>query len=369
MAHSEDGNILSRIFTTLEPKKLKTLAEMTEADLRKEVLAHGLNLQWEMAAECPCERRMSLTGGGTTVTEETGEARPDCPRCGGSRWYYHSKQPVKGVILASEKQPERFAHYGRMGIGSVRITTLGEHLPGFMDRFTVTDRAVVFSETRDRTAATTEALRYPITPRSMVLGVDGDETTAQAVEWGVLNIIRTDADGVALPGDLVDGVDYDVVGGKIDWSKGEDTVTAAGPRIVFDAAARTIVRDAGDWVADGWLAGDAITASGAQTPANNGTYYIDTVTALMLTLRVGDLVTDDGGDDVVSFAGGRAPVLGAKYGVHYYTEPVYRVHTFPYANRDTYVRDGSSRIYQTLPVLADCSLEWLGSADPKAGDV
>ena len=62
-----------------------------------------------------------------------------------------------------------------------------------------------------------------------------------------------------------------------------------------DAALAEINWSAGDWAAQGFSAGDAITISGSD--ANNGTYVIDTVSSTMLQLETGSSLNDDADDN------------------------------------------------------------------------
>ena len=72
----------------------------------------------------------------------------------------------------------------------------------------------------------------------------------------------------------------------------------------------TVVRTTGSWVTDGFVAGGTFTVSG--TASNDGTFLIDSVTALVLTLDSGETLTNEGpltamftgfiGDDKVEFS-------------------------------------------------------------------
>jgi len=56
-----------------------------------------------------------------------------------------------------------------------------------------------------------------------------------------------------------------------------------------------------------------------------------------------------------------APAVGEAYALAYYTNPVYVVRSMPFAHRDTRVKTKAPEAEAALPVLVDCSLEWLGA--------
>lgn len=78
------------------------------------------------------------------------------------------------------------------------------------------------------------------------------------------------------------------------WSSGatqEQLVTAYSgtDTVAFnDADPDTLVRTVGSWVTDGFVAGDTIVVSGSTS--SDGTYTIDTVVTLTITLVIGDVL-------------------------------------------------------------------------------
>lgn len=72
------------------------------------------------------------------------------------------------------------------------------------------------------------------------------------------------------------------------------TVTASGGRTLTfaDANPDTITASSGDFVADGYVHGMALTVAG--TTSNNGTYIIDTVSTTVLTLIASDALVAEG---------------------------------------------------------------------------
>ncbi len=88
----------------------------------------------------------------------------------------------------------------------------------------------------------------------------------------------------------------------------------------------TVVRTTGSWVTDGFVAGGTFTVSG--TASNDGTFTIDTLNALVLTLDSGDSLTDEGPLDatfIVSFLtdrnAGQAPNGGVFVRINWDLQP------------------------------------------------
>lgn len=72
--------------------------------------------------------------------------------------------------------------------------------------------------------------------------------------------------------------------------------TAASQTITVVSSARTFTRSTGDYVADGFIVGHRFTAAGLS--ANTGTYTVESVTALVITVTLdpANLTTNDTGD-------------------------------------------------------------------------
>lgn len=97
------------------------------------------------------------------------------------------------------------------------------------------------------------------------------------------------------------------------------TVTFAhGPHTTFTASAgvsltfnlaKTITRQSGSWITDGYLVGDIIDVTG--TTGNNGTYTVNAVIAL--TLTVNETVLTESAYLSLATITGRAPVVDTKY--------------------------------------------------------
>ena len=189
----------------------------------------GLALTWEQAAECPCARRTPavITSITSTVLDRTqgrsttDEPQPDCPVCDGRGYFHHSPQQIKGIVTSAESKPERFSMWGEHAVGMISVSLLPEHLPSYLDRFTLGTSVQLFRETRTRTSAVVENLRYPIVSRSLQL-VGG------ATEVGATHAHKANADGTASAnGGLTPGQDFVVTAeGAIDWSLGVASGTA-----------------------------------------------------------------------------------------------------------------------------------------------
>jgi len=202
------------------PAKITPRVDLDPEGLRKFIVENGLRATWEQAADCPCVRRTQevvLGFGYPTLTSDqtTSDARADCTVCGGKGYYHHSSQPIVALFVSAHTEPERFAPWGEYARGMVSITTLPEHIPGLFDRFTLTDSVLVFRESRRRTSATVESMRYPIVTRTLDLSTGPTAVAVFAAQ-------RTDAAGVTTPADsMAVGVDFVVVGGQIDWTLGD----------------------------------------------------------------------------------------------------------------------------------------------------
>src|SRR3546814_1472257 len=66
----------------------------------------------------------------------------------------------------------------------------------------------------------------------------------------------------------------------------------------------TFTRAAGSFIDDGFQAGDSITSSGFTTGGNNGTFTIDSVAALTITITAASLTIEagDGGERILADA-------------------------------------------------------------------
>lgn len=230
------------------PLKISPRPDFRPEDFRKLIFHRGMDCTWEQAQECPCRRKVSELSGsrfGTTpsgVVGETTEPRQDCPLCEGDGYFYHSSQSVKALVTRASSTPELFTVFGEMARGTSYFTLLPEHIPQPFDRFTLVNSVLTFRETRIKTAATVEALRYPIVTRSLDLSTG-------LTSVGVLQLQLADSTGqTSLALARTAGVDFAIDSqGRIDWSLGVSagTAPATGDRyaISYYASPRYVVLD------------------------------------------------------------------------------------------------------------------------------
>jgi hypothetical protein len=259
------------------PVKLLPRVDFRPEEFRKLVRTHGLELTWQQSSECPCSRQSVGLGlvldadlGSNTGT--TRQARVDCPSCEGKGYLFHSSQGIRGVITSAATHPDRFKVYGEMASGMVSLSVLPEHRLNLGDRVTLGDSVQLYRETHTYSGEDPSSTRYPIVERTLDL--------TAPVTTGVMHAYQADADGTApLGGDLVEGVDFNVVGGALAWIN--------------------------------------------------------------------------------------PPVVGARWSISYYSNPVYLVTDLPHPYRDTIVQTKApSPSFASLPLNAMCTLEYLvtGSA-------
>ncbi len=230
------------------PAKLGARVDFRANDFRALVFTRGMDLLWEQAQLCPCRRQANdLVGtrfgaaGALGVKGESSEPRADCTMCKGNGYFWHSGQTVKVLITRASSTPEAYTAWGEMARGMVFLTLLPEHLPTFLDRFTMINSVMSFRESRKRGTGTQDSLRYPIVTRLLDL-----QTGPTAVD--VLHLQKADSTGQTTASDtLVKGVDFAVVDGKIDWTLGDAASTAPAENerysICYYAAPRYVVTD------------------------------------------------------------------------------------------------------------------------------
>lgn len=125
-----------------------------------------------------------------------------------------------------------------------RFTVLPEHLPGPLDRLTILDSTIRMPARKRRGAGATSTLDYPVVPRTIDYAEDnvwtygqfGQKRKAGEISVGVMYCRRAGLDGLMIAGELVEGVDFTVVDGLIDWTLGDDLGTApvVGARFVCE---------------------------------------------------------------------------------------------------------------------------------------
>ncbi len=235
-------------FASRQPDKLRPRIDFRPEDFRKLLFMRGMDLVWEQGQLCPC-RRQAVDYVGTRMGQadalgvqgESSEPRPDCDLCEGSGYFWHSAQTVKALVTRASNTPEAYAAWGERARAMVFLTMLPEHMPTFLDRFTMEDSVITFRESRLRTAGALEALRYPIVTRSLDLA-------AGQTAVNVLHLQAANSSGVASSGlTKTQDTDFAVTDGKIDWTLGvaAGTAPAEGDRysVSYYASPRYVVTD------------------------------------------------------------------------------------------------------------------------------
>lgn len=206
------------------------------------VAQHGNRLLWERSAICPCQNH-----------EQGLSPKVDCPVCDGLGWEFWGDQVVYGIAVGLDFHADTQVAYGMWASGLARITVRAEHAPSLRDRYTNLDTLIRFSERRERRAEENEfeRLRYYIGIRTYKLHGDMDvvpevfrglSPLERAAELGnaevrarfvASQIIGEEVTRLRVMNDdrtpgrvLIQGRDFEVVNGLIDWSLGDVAGTA-----------------------------------------------------------------------------------------------------------------------------------------------
>lgn len=184
-------------------------------------------MRWDQGVPCPCRSQLSV---GYTLAQsqsvDTYESNATCAGCNGTGVLFVDSQEILGV-LSQFGEANKFAQaFGRLRPGECHLTLLPEHIPDMDDRFTMLDRTITMSETLRRDGDTSR-LRFPIATKVVELGNEYDPTILEKKELRVLGLWVADTDGTYTPRpSLVEGVDFEVVDGAIDWTLGDALETA-----------------------------------------------------------------------------------------------------------------------------------------------
>lgn len=223
----------------LFPQKLvrkinRARVDFAEPELRRFILQHGLDLKWESRSICPCVRQFD--GQTSPFKGETFEPRVNCTECSGTGNLYFNSQRVKALFLSANQDEGLRQLYGERASGMVRVTVNHEHKPSIGDRYTAIPKegdtpgevsTFATDETRTRTAATVESLRYPIVVRQYEVGDGADPTLPEVRTLGIVYCRRADVNGELVGNVLVEGTDFVVTAaGDIDWTLGDGLTTA-----------------------------------------------------------------------------------------------------------------------------------------------
>lgn len=199
-----------------------------EGDIRRMLCQKGMRVYWEQYTLCPCSTTSYSLG---SVTTNLDAPDADCEYCGTLRYIYVDGQQILGVHQMARTRLEWYRDLGSMGHGSIMMTFLPENTPGYLDRCTLMDAIMVYTEVRER-KTTTEQTRYPIVKHTMTVGGAADPSVMTEVTVGVQSLRAADASGVSGPL-LVEGTDFTLtaIGGgsdgySINWSLGDTAGTA-----------------------------------------------------------------------------------------------------------------------------------------------
>lgn len=195
----------------------KTRADFREVEFRRLIAQKGLNIRWTQIAQCPCSTR---TNDLDMDIDYIGASAPDksidtsfntaCPVCEGEGRIYHSPQEIQAVITNAEGDFIN-ARFGGYREGVLNLTLNPEHLPSFGDRFEMLDSVMLYQETIEDNGESTLSLRFPIIERNL-------ELSTGAITVGVTYCGYSDATtNLTQTTELVQGVDFNVVGGIISW--------------------------------------------------------------------------------------------------------------------------------------------------------
>lgn len=250
-----------RIYPKLPGSPVRT--DWRPEEFTQAIRDHGVNLWWEKASRCVCLN-----------SEQSQQAKVDCPVCYGVGWEYWGGQQVRGIVGALDLNPQSQVAFGQWSAGMAQITIESAHRPNYRDRYVSMSTVLPYSELRYRRtvpgSGVLERLRYLIAtrtdltlwpdspkplpvnafPGSYVDSADQPVTTyveeveaqqmAQVVaeagpaEKGApiavtrIRVINP-ATRNPMPDVLVEGQDFAVVEGRIDWSLGDQRGTAPAP--------------------------------------------------------------------------------------------------------------------------------------------
>ena len=120
---------------TADPVNLnKTRSDFRGEEFKRGIGPHGRFVIWRKALLCPCS------------TAETDQAQLDCEDCGGSGYVYVQPQRIQVVMARFDKKTNIFEKFGLFQSGSVIVTSLPEHRPGYRDSFEMRDDVMPMNE-------------------------------------------------------------------------------------------------------------------------------------------------------------------------------------------------------------------------------
>lgn len=244
------------LFPSRAPKKLKPRGDFDAEDFRRKLFQFGAQVTWQQCAQCPCGRKLQDVASDMDYTTPlaadylTGEPQTGCLACKSTGYIVHDSQEIRALMQDMRYSGRRFNPGGEVAAGTARVSLLPEHKVSLGDRLLVKNSAIVVREAKKRTASVTEALRFPIVSQTMDLQAG---PTVVRTLFGQ----KADASNVSAVADtLVEGVDYVVANGILDWSLGITSGRApalnAYYTISYFANPSYLIVDLGFGVRDSW---------------------------------------------------------------------------------------------------------------------
>ena len=242
-----------------QPGTIKPYGEFVPEDFRRMLAERGLPTTWEESVRCPCAIRvqnvtLDLDFGDPTAASSgiTGESRADCPRCHGAGYFLRNPQTITALFQDQSATNARFGPVGQMPLssGSARVTLFPENKPALGDRLTLQNSVIRLRESKFRGPGVTDTLRFPVVGQTQDLA--GGPVVIRT--WGGQ---RAGIDGTtsATVDSLLEGTDYTIVAGQINWTLGDALGSApvAGAQydITYFARPRYVVMNFSHGVRDG----------------------------------------------------------------------------------------------------------------------
>jgi hypothetical protein len=152
---------------------LKGRSDFNEAAFNQMLDGYGLDCIWEQAADCPCRNN-----------DQTDQPDINCPVCDGTGTEYYNPIQLQAVFAdAGTFEPDELNQMGQYWHGDLVATVRPEFTMGFLDRVTLRNSVIWFSETVPRlppsdtrviNAGGYQPLRYPVASRSIKYVRDDD---------------------------------------------------------------------------------------------------------------------------------------------------------------------------------------------------
>lgn len=238
---------MSQTWRALEQAVPRAVADLFMTGIIAEMQVKGIDCTWEKASPCPCYQIGTLEGS-TVPSAATTMPRPNCPACAGDGWIYHGSQSGRFLLTSATSSGQTQGAQGYVEPGTFSVTALVEQPLGQFDRVTVNSSVRTVEHTFKRGSGSTDTLRFPIVNKTWVIGSALDPTIPQTVTLGVEYLVAASPTtgeiiGGATPTEYVQGVNFTVSNGIIDWTIGGANVPPTGARcsIRYFARPRYIV--------------------------------------------------------------------------------------------------------------------------------